>query len=149
MEKLSDTVFLEVNTGMTVPYLFWEADFEEHSIKFDEKQPIYTYNRDTVCRELTEQLLGLGMTHRDVTDMLTFWLNELLLKPYVEVQFMEQSVFNSYAKLTIAPEPKTTVRIFMLFRSVDKMTRENPKLIKNEFNTNEFYVLEWGACNLS
>lgn len=134
-----DGTLVDVQTGKEYGYLFWEGKSN------------YPYQATTgfvvegaaTADFLDEKLAILGLNRAEATDFITYWLPELEPNTYNLIHFATTE-YQKQAKLTITPQPKTIIRIFMIYQPLDY-----PIVIpKQELNVQKrqgFTVVEWGG----
>jgi len=166
-KKFGSNELTETETKTDISYLYWEADtlFNHNDTKmkfaFDQHsyEPIYTFDSENVCDKIDGLLKAKGMDIKERNDFITFWKRQLTEHKYVKVQFMDELLYEQYAKLKVTPEPKRIIRVFMLFEGFDKMVEDEQKkadqyayyVLTEPINCQscrDFYVMEWGAMNL-
>ena len=143
-----------------VDYLYWEACITP------KLSPLFALNMNTtICltrqevlgTEALDLLLAQGLSYVEATEMLTYWLPQLTSKPFVQVDFLPQSVLDKYAAIAIHSNPRMQVdmlRVFMLFRPIDNRCQLSAKSSKSMPKRNiirpssDFYVLEWGGMHI-
>lgn len=126
----------------TYPYLFWEG----LSDKTFTSSETWTLKRTEVTKKLPETLLNLGLNATEIKDFMEFWGPRILEEksPHIEFSFVEQKVFDKIAPLTITPKPDTILRVFMVYRGVDKAGFTAPKY--QPVKRHGFTVIEWGGA---
>lgn len=65
---------------------------------------------------LDQALKKLGLNFHERCDMITYWLAELLARPFNVIYFVDQQHYEKAARLDISPSPDVTIRVFMVFR---------------------------------
>ncbi|KAJ6461105.1 hypothetical protein C8R45DRAFT_1029194 [Mycena sanguinolenta] len=134
----------ELNTGLDVAYLFWEAH-TNHGIpsspppspvagSFPTTQSFSPLTCDLspadsvliTVRDITpyldKVLAGLGLHTEARTSFITYWLPSLLKHKHVALRFVPQAAYETAARLDIQPVPDVVTRIFMLFKGIDDDT---------------------------
>lgn len=64
---------------------------------------------------LDKALARLGLNFRERCDMITYWLAQLLARPFNVIYFVEQQHYQEAAGLDISPSPDVIIRVFMVF----------------------------------
>ncbi|KAF7377938.1 hypothetical protein MSAN_00217700 [Mycena sanguinolenta] len=131
----------ELNTGLDVAYLFWEAH-TNHGIpaspptspvagSFPTTQSFSPLTSDLfpvdsvliAVRDITpyldKVLAGLALHTEARTSFITYWLPSLLKHKHVALRFVPQEAYEIAAPLDIQPVPEVVTRIFMLFKGID------------------------------
>ncbi|KAJ6476703.1 hypothetical protein C8R47DRAFT_1052008 [Mycena vitilis] len=136
----SDGTLTEVNTGLDVAYLFWEAQ-TNHAIPLSPPaSPVATQlitaesfsplssdlcpadsvliTVHDITPYLDKVLLGLGLHTEARTSFITYWLPSFLKHTHVALRFVPQAAYESAAVLDIQPVPDVVTRVFMLFKGI-------------------------------
>ncbi|RXW12321.1 hypothetical protein EST38_g13533 [Candolleomyces aberdarensis] len=142
VDALPNGTLKEINTGLEVSYLYWEAETIMHNLLSPPASPLlspagsvvenFIPNRPTlnttnsvlldvgkITPYLDSSLKALGLHVEARTSFITYWLPSLLKHEYVALRFLPQSVYERAAPLCLEPTPDVIARIFMLFRGVD------------------------------
>ncbi|KAJ7118843.1 hypothetical protein C8R44DRAFT_922601 [Mycena epipterygia] len=165
----------EVDTGMKVSYLFWEADVihgqdtlrssEPESDDLDERfNPASCHLSDVNAvllptSKATSYLNGileiLGPHTEARTSFITFWLPSFLCHAYITLRFLPQSAYTQAVPLSVDPEPDVVTRVFMIFTGVveeDRSKWRSADLRAQELrrinDKQLFRVLEWGGMEI-
>lgn len=140
--SVDSTGILREASGREYSYLFWEAETQpatpmiddEMYNRFNAARPLLTSSNSVVLPfhdfigylEMTLERLQLTVSMR--TDFMTYWMPKFLhIRDQgldIAVTFVEQSMFNKAARLSITPQPSTVARGFMLFGAVDNTERD-------------------------
>ncbi|KAF8351054.1 hypothetical protein F5887DRAFT_935658 [Amanita rubescens] len=132
---------LRLSDGLEVSYLYWEAETRisreiatppisrPHTPElepFDPSKPVLTPQNSVLLRApvdltgyLDKALSAMGLHTEARTSFITYWLPSFIKYEYVALRFLEQSSYESAARLDITPKPDVVTRVFMLFRGVD------------------------------
>lgn len=133
----------ELNTGLDVAYLFWEAHTGPPVPVSPPQSPIVSslpldvevfnpsdahlsdndsvvISVDTITPYLDAAPKALGLHTEARTSFITYWLPAILKHDHVALRFLPQPVYEQAAPLKISPVPDVITRIFMLFIGVDK-----------------------------
>lgn len=129
-------------TGRQYPYLFWEGVTDAD---WDMSRGFVVPGADTAA--FLEETLGLlGLTDRETTDFITYWLPRMQDNAYNLIAFQGE-VYTEAAKLTVTPEPDTVLRVFMAFQPLEEPVDIEPQVLEPTERTG-FTVVEWGGCEL-
>ncbi|KAJ6461104.1 hypothetical protein C8R45DRAFT_538584 [Mycena sanguinolenta] len=131
----------ELNTGLDVAYLFWEAHTNHGILSSPPPSPVAGSFPTTqsfspltcdlspadsvliTVRDITpyldKVLAGLGLHTEARTSFITYWLPSLLKHKHVALRFVPQAAYETAARLDIQPVPDVVTRIFMLFKGID------------------------------
>jgi hypothetical protein len=133
-------VLFEKNSGLTVSYLFWEADsrpvrpespplspgaaVDRTNERFvpasanlcDDDSVLLSSKQTTMYLERSLEVLGLHVEAR--TSFITFWLPYFQKYTHVALRFIPQRSLELAAPLSVTPQPDVITRVFMLFKGV-------------------------------
>lgn len=135
-------------------YIFWEAEqTPAFSLCIDFEKAFCCPGRDAGSF-LDSLLLEMGLNTRERNDMVTYWLPGMKKREWVVLQFVEQNVYERWARLTVTPKPDVVFRLLMLFAAVGldhgPMCRgSNQTLPRLADRKSKFVVVEWGGLDLS
>lgn len=120
-------------------YLFWEGTDNN----------IWNINKGNVVKGsetesfLENALSKLGLMDKEANDFITYWLPSMVKNEYNLIYFADEK-YKDIAKLKITPEPETLIRVFMVYKKLDK-----PIDIKNQVlkptKRRGYTVVEWGG----
>ena len=71
-------------------------------------------SRDAVSF-VSECLLYLGLTDREATDFITYWMHHWT-EGDVNFVFLTESRYGRVAEMKVAPKPEAAIRVFVLFQ---------------------------------
>ncbi|RXW15280.1 hypothetical protein EST38_g10574 [Candolleomyces aberdarensis] len=143
VDALPNGTLKELNTGLEVSYLYWEADTNTHNLLSPPASPLlsstgivaehFIPNRPTLDTEnsvllevrkitpyLDSSLKALGLHVEARTSFITYWLPSILKHKHVALRFLPQSTYERAAPLNLDPTPDVVARIFMLFKGVEE-----------------------------
>ncbi|KAJ7762975.1 hypothetical protein B0H16DRAFT_1368537 [Mycena metata] len=135
-----DGTLTELNTGLDVAYLFWEAHTNLGMPMSPPASPTIA-SSDLVERfspltcdlspadsvliavadltpYLDKMLLALGLHTEARTSFITYWLPAFLKHKHIALRFVPQAAYETAAVLDITPSPDVVTRVFMLFKGV-------------------------------
>ncbi len=122
--------------------LFWEG--------VDNK--IFTLNEGFVVKKedtadfLERSLTILGLNYKEANEFVIYWLPELEKHPYNLIHFSTKE-YEELAELTVEPKPDIIIRVFMVFKGLDKLVEiKEQKLVPK--TRKGFTVVEWGGTEL-
>ncbi|KAI5829753.1 hypothetical protein K523DRAFT_241420 [Schizophyllum commune Tattone D] len=137
VQTRADGPLRELNTGLDVSYLFWEAltnkvvDSPPSSPVIGTAREVFrpgvtgVSNEDSVLLPvadvmsyLDKALAALGLHVEARTSFITYWLPDMLKHTHVALRFLDQVAYAHAAPLDVSPNPDVVTRIFMLFRGV-------------------------------
>ena len=143
MRARPDGSLTDLETGLEYSYLFWEGEAE---VDYDLSRGYVVKGEDTAAF-LQQTLAEMGLEPKEYNEFIVYWLPQMQGNPYNLITFQQEAYTNS-AVLNVAPEPDSLLRIFMVYKALDKPIEiEQPDIIP--FNRQGFTVIEWGGCALS
>lgn len=66
----------------------------------------------------------MGLSEKEQTDFLDFWLPFFQEAPYYTIRFLQNDMLDRIAPLSISPKPESMIRVFMDFSSTERMDRK-------------------------
>ena len=128
--------------GQTYSYLYWEG---EMNARWDLSRGFCVKVEDTAAF-LEEALEKLGLTRREANEFIVYWLPQMQENPYNVISF-QTALYESAAKLDIAPAPDTLIRVFMAWQPAESYVPMKPQVLTTPERTG-FTVVEWGGTQL-
>lgn len=122
------------------PYLFWEG----FSYEFVTPDDGFVVESKNVSRFFDEKLSILGLKHKEIADFKEYWVPKLKDDPYYFITFIPQETFETYAPLTVYPEPYSVIRVFFDYKGLDEKTVVAPQNLVSPVREG-FSVVEWGG----
>ncbi|MBI3618965.1 hypothetical protein HY213_02935 [Candidatus Peregrinibacteria bacterium] len=135
---------VETASGKKFSYLFWEANSSK-PWTIDEQSAFCVAGSDA-ADFLEDSLTRLGLNAKERNDFIVYWLPMLQANPFSLVQFLATEYTNK-TPLSISPKPDTIIRVFMVFKAVDRNLETHPVKIR-PVERRGFTVVEWGGTNL-
>ena len=129
-------------TGMTYNYLYWEA---VSNAQYDFTQGFCVKGEDTAAF-LEDSLQKLGLNRREANEFIVYWLPRMEQNPYNIIAF-QTDAYTQSAKLEIAPQPDTLIRVFMAYKSSENYVQMQPQELSSAQRTG-FTVIEWGGAEV-
>lgn len=123
------------------PYLFWEGKSDRPVV---DRSMGFVVDSGGIENFLEEKLKQQGLNKSEISDFVEYWAPRMKSKLYVYVYFMPQSDYDALVPFEINPKPDTVIRVYMLFKSLDKPINVEPQ----EFSAPErrgFTMVEWGG----
>lgn len=128
--------------GNTYNYLYWEGVSDA---EYDFSKGFCVKGEDTAVF-LEHALAELGLNRREANEFIVYRLPLMQDNPYNIISF-QSDIYTDAAKLDIAPEPDTMIRVFMAWHSAD----EAVEIEEQELTSPErvgFTVVEWGGAEV-
>ena len=95
---------------------------------------------------LEDALTQLGLTEKEANEFIIYWLPRMERNPYNLIAF-QTDAYTDNAVLDIAPTPDSMLRVFMVFKALDKPIEiEEPEIVL--FERRGFCVVEWGGSEI-
>lgn len=126
------------------PYLFWEG-IPEKEIDWDFSQGFVVRGKDTKFF-LQDTLDQIGLTTHERNEFIDYWLPRMQDNTYNLIHFAGDA-YTAIAPLTIHPKPDSMLRVFMVYKPLDKPVQIEEQHIQ-PFTRKGFAVVEWGGMQL-
>lgn len=120
-------------------YLFWEG---LDDVKYDMSKGFVVKGEDT-AEFLQNTLACLGLTPKEYNEFIVYWLPKMESNAYNLITF-QSDCYTEHAKLNITPEPDSILRVFMVYKPLDKPIDIEPQVLP-AFSRCGFTVVEWGG----
>lgn len=122
-------------------YLFWEGQPKER-IDWDLSKGFIVKGEDT--KEFLQKTLSkIGLTPREYNEFIIYWFPQMQNNKYNLIHFAGEQYTNN-ASLTINPRPDSVLRVFMVYKPLEKLIEIEEQKIK-PFERKGFTVIEWGG----
>lgn len=128
--------------GKTYPYIFWEGIPNSEFTITDG----FCVAGSQTCEFLEKILPKIGLTKKEYTDFIEYWLPYMENNEYNLIQFYGEQ-YLEVAKLEVTPTPDSVLRVFMAFRSSDEYIPLTEQTF-TPFVRKGFTVVEWGGTCL-
>jgi Bacterial SH3 domain. len=128
--------------GFEYSYLYWEGEL---NVKYDTSKGFVVADKDT-AKFLREKLATLGLTPREYNEFIVYWLPLMQGNNYNLITFQEEAYTNA-AKLTVTPKPDSVIRVYMVYKPLEKPISIPEQVLKTP-KRNGFTVVEWGGTVL-
>ena len=129
-------------TGKEYNYLFWEGTSET---EYDLSRGFVVEGKDT-AGFLEEKLAYLGLNEKERNEFIVYWLPRMEDNKYNLITFQGKA-YTEHAKLKISPEPDSILRVFMVYKPLDKAINM-PEQELEPFEREGFTVIEWGGAEM-
>lgn len=131
--------------GKEYSYLFWEGK-PTQKINYDLSTGFIVKGEDTIDF-LQSTLSKIGLTPKEYNEFIVYWYPKMKDNKYNLIHFAGSEYTNN-APLSITPKPDSMLRVFMVFKPLEKVVSIKEQEIKS-FNRKGFTVVEWGGTELS
>lgn len=128
--------------GKEYSYLFWEG---VDQTEYDLSSGFVVKGSDTQAF-LQKTLSEIGLTPKEYNEMIVYWVPRMQNNPYNLIHFAGKQ-YTDTAKLTVTPTPDSVLRVFMVYKPLDKPTSVEPQTFP-AFIRNGFTVVEWGGAEV-
>lgn len=120
--------------------LYWEGQGKDNKLKEDG----FVVKGEDTANFLEEKLELLGLNYKESNEFIMYWLPKLEENEYNLIRFLSMDEINKQMSLDITPTPDTLIRIFMIYKPIDKkISIKEQELIKVE--RSGYTVIEWGG----
>lgn len=124
-------------------YLFWEGIPE--SMDYDTSTGFVVRGKDT-APFLQQTLKALGLTPKEYNEFIVYWLPRMENNAYNLIHFAGKE-YTDIAPLEIDPKPASMLRVFMVFKALEKPIDIVPQKLES-FARKGFTVVEWGGTEV-
>ena len=129
-------------TGKEYSYLFWEG---KSDIEYDLSKG-YVIPGENTAEFLEFKLSELGLNRKEANEFIVYWLPKMQENRYNLITFQNE-IYTSSASLDILPKPDSILRVFMVYKALDKKIEIEEPIIES-FERNGFTVVEWGGSEI-
>lgn len=137
-----DGTLRDQDTGKEYNYLFWEGT---SGTEYDLSRGFVVEGKDT-AGFLEEKLAYLGLNEKERNEFIVYWLPRMEDNKYNLITFQGEE-YTEHAKLKISPEPDSILRVFMVYKPLDKAI-DIPEQELEPFEREGFTVIEWGGAEM-
>lgn len=138
-----DGTLINIEDNKQYSYLFWEGMLD--NAQWDLSKGFVVKGSDT-AKFLQEQLFELGLTLKEYNEFIVYWLPQMQNNKYNLITFAGKE-YEDIAQLDINPKPDSMLRIFMVFKALERPIHAEPLQIK-PFERKGFTVVEWGGTEI-
>ncbi len=128
--------------GREYDFLFWEGEL---NAAYDFSRGFCVSGENTAAF-LEDALARLGLTDREATEFIVYWLPLMQENPYNLIAF-QTDAYTDAARLEVSPVPDTLIRVFMAFRASEEYVPLAPQTLSSP-ERDGFCVVEWGGTEL-
>lgn len=138
----SDGTLEDELTGKEYSYLFWEGYAE---IEYDLTKGYVVSGKDT-AEFLEKKLAEIGLNRKEANEFIVYWLPRMQENTYNLITFQNE-IYTDAARLEITPKPDSILRVFMVYKPLEKAIEiEEPTI--EPFERKGFTVVEWGGTEI-
>lgn len=139
-----DGTIIDTKSQREFDSLFYEAKLKN---AFNMKTYGFIVKGDDIQEFLEEKLDLFGLTTKETNDFIVYWMPILKQNKYNYVCFVDSSEIDDKVELDITPKPDKVIRLWMLYKPIDKPIN----LVEPEIHQNRRYgftVVEWGGLQI-
>lgn len=137
-----DGTIINSEDGREYSYLFWEG---RYNTDWDLSKGYVVKGEDT-AEFLQEKLSYMGLIPSEYNEFIVYWFPEMEENKYNFITFVNEQ-YSEGIKLDIDPKPDSVIRVFMVYKPLNKdMKVEEPKLKK--YDRKGFTLVEWGGARV-
>ena len=122
--------------------LFWEG-VTNKAFTMNEGKVV---KKEDTAEFLENSLRILGLNYKEANEFIIYWLPELEKHPYNLIHFSTKE-YEELAELTVTPAPDTVIRVFMVFKALDKPVEIKEQVLVPK-SRKGFTVVEWGGSEV-
>jgi len=134
-----DGTIINYEDNMEYSYLFWEG-YDDLNCDFSKG---FCIRGEDTAKFLQKTLAEIGLTPKEYNEFIVYWLPQMQDNPYNIISFQYEN-YCEMAKLEIAPQPDSLLRVFMAFKPSESFVEIEPQEFST-FQRNGFTVVEWGG----
>lgn len=124
--------------------LYWEG---ENNLPYTTDKGFVIKGEESAAF-LEEKCAQLGLSAREANEFIIYWLPQLEKNTYNFIHFSTQE-YQDQAPMEITPQPDAVIRVFMLFKGLDKFENVEPQIFPETPVRKGFTVIEWGGAELT
>jgi hypothetical protein len=140
-----DGKIINLSNQKEYSYLFWEG-LARHKQKYDLSRGFIVKGID-VIDFLQKKLIYLGLKPNEFNEFIVYWAPKMIKNKYNLIHFASLEEYANKVKLDIEPKPNSILRVFMVFKSLDKPIKIQPQKL-TPVERNGFSVVEWGGVEV-
>jgi hypothetical protein len=127
------------------PYLYWEG---QASGQYPTPTGGWVVPQANIANFLDQKLTQIGLTSKEKSDMMSYWVSELLQKnsPYYRISFFQTAQMDQFIPMDVSPKPDTTLRVFLDWSPLASMPSVLPQPeTLYHVDRQGFTLVEWGG----
>lgn len=140
-----DGSITDLSDNKEYSYLFWEG--VDDNASYDLTSGFVVKGSDTVGF-LQQSLATLGLTPKEYNEFIVYWLPQMINNDYNLIHFATKAEYDDRAVLDIKPVPDSVLRVFMVFKKLDKNNENVTPQKLQSFERKGFSVVEWGGTEV-
>lgn len=139
-----DGTLINIEDNMEYSYLFWEGNSRK-DLWNDISEGFVVKGEDTKGF-LQKKLSEIGLIPREYNEFIVYWLPYMQDNEYNLIHFAGDR-YEKLAKLDITPRADSILRVFMVYKKLDKYVDIEEQTFP-EFKREGFTVVEWGGTEI-
>lgn len=139
-----DGRIIDLSDNREYSYLFWEGVLSQPAA-YDFSKGFIVEGEKT-AEFLQDILKKFGLTPKEYNEFIVYWYPKMKDNKYNLVHFAGEE-YEKTARLDITPKPDSVLRVFMVYKSLNKKIDIAPQEIK-PFVRKGFTVVEWGGTEI-
>lgn len=126
------------------PYIYWAG--QSFASSYPVQKEGWVVKKSELAAFLSQKLLEVGFTQKEMTDMTSYWIPQMLLKnaAYYRVSFLQTKDMDKLVPLSIQPTPDNTFRLFLDWSPVQTFFSLPPEQLGHVVRKG-FTFVEWGG----
>ncbi len=127
------------------PYLYWAG---QASGQYPTPTGGWIVPQGNISDFLNQKLTQIGLTDKEKSDMMGYWVPELLAKnaPYYRISFFKTAQMNQFIPMQVTPTPNTIIRVFLDWSPLSAVPAVQPQpQVLNHIDRTGFTLVEWGG----
>ena len=128
--------------GKEYSYLFWEGN-SEYQWELEEG---FVVEGSKTVEFLQCKLKEIGLTEKEYNEFIVYWAPMMQENNYNLIYFAGKE-YEDLAKLSIDPQPDNILRVFMVYKPLEKEIEVKEQELKR-FERSGFTVVEWGGTQI-
>lgn len=139
-----DGSLTDLNTSRGLYSLYYEADYEHHTIR---DEGFIVKGSDTTVF-LEEKLTKLGLNDREAEEFIIYWLPKLQNNAYNYIYFALTAETAENMPLEVSPAPDTVIRFTMEYYPLQSPLQIKEQKLPETPKRTGFTLVEWGGSLL-
>jgi hypothetical protein len=131
--------------GKEYSYLYWEGN-PDPDTNYDLSTGFVVKGED-IANFLQDKLSKMGLTPKEYNEFIVYWYPKMKHNLYNLIHFASPAEYFDRVVLEVSPPPEAILRVFMVFKPLNKFLEIQPQTIK-PFKRGGFTVVEWGGSQL-
>ncbi len=144
VEAYPDWKIIDIRDWKEYNYLFWEW-IPSKKINWDLSR-WFVVKWENIKEFLREKLKIMWLTSKEYNEFITYWYPKMMNNKYNYVHFSTEK-YQNLARLKITPKPDSILRVFMVYKPLDKKIDIKPQKLE-KIDRKWFTVIEWWGSEI-